>query len=518
VLAVSDVARREAGRTATTEATGPPGAISVRPGDTRYRELVTRGYNRRFTARPESVHLVHTTGQVVRIVTDAVRAGKRIAVRSGGHCFENLVDDAAVRVLVDLSEMNAVYFDPVHRAFAVSAGATLASMYRTLCEGWGVTVPGGECPEIGVGGHIVGGGFGPLSRRDGLIVDHLYAVEVVVVDRSGQARAEVATRDPADPNHDLWWAHTGGGGGNFGIVTRYWFRSTGAHGNDPSTLLPPAPKTLAMVNVAWPWRELTEQAFTRLVRNHGQWHAENSADGSPYASLWSQLTLTHRSLDEVSLIAQLDGALPDADQLMNAYITALTAGVGVTPAIQRSTPPWLTATLDNALDTGPLKRTRSKDAFLRTAWSDAQAVTAHRYLNDSRMTGLGAIFLYSYGGRINAVPPEATAVPQRDSILRAWLTAFWASSAQDPGLADWIRDCYRDLYADAGGVPAPGARYDGVGINFPDTDLISPQWNCSGIPWQTLYYRDNYPRLRQVKARWDPRNVFHHALAVEPAG
>src|SRR4051812_9485717 len=119
----------------------PPDAASVGPDDPRYQDLVSRGYNARFAAKPESVRLVHTTGQVVAVVNEALRAGKRIAVRSGGHCFEGLVDDPSVRVLVDTSEMKAVYFDRERGAFAVEVGATLGQLYRTLYLGWGVTVP-----------------------------------------------------------------------------------------------------------------------------------------------------------------------------------------------------------------------------------------------------------------------------------------------------------------------------------------------------------------------------------------
>jgi len=71
-----------------------------------------------------------------------------------------------------------------------------------------------------MGGHVMGGGHSFVSREHGMTVDHLYGVEVVVVDESGTARRVVATREPSDPNHELWWAHTGAGGGNFGIVTR----------------------------------------------------------------------------------------------------------------------------------------------------------------------------------------------------------------------------------------------------------------------------------------------------------
>jgi aclacinomycin oxidase len=78
----------------------------------------------------------------------------------------------------------------------------------------------------------------------------------------------------------------------------------------------------------------------------------------------------------------------------------------------------------------------------------------------------------------------------------------------------WVRAFYRDLFADTGGVPVPGGVSDGAFINHPDVDLADPEWNTSGVPWHTLYYKDNYPRLQRIKARWDPRNVFHHALSI----
>jgi hypothetical protein len=96
----------------------------------------------------------------------------------------------------------------------IESGASLWTVFERLYLGWGVTIPGGQCGGVAAGGHIQGGGYGALSRRLGSVVDYLYAVEIVVVDRSGRARAVVATREPGDENRDLWWAHTGGGGGN----------------------------------------------------------------------------------------------------------------------------------------------------------------------------------------------------------------------------------------------------------------------------------------------------------------
>jgi FAD/FMN-containing dehydrogenase len=100
--------------------------------------------------------------------------------------------------------ITSIYYDPDMGAFAVESGATLGEVYRKLFLGWGVTIPAGISPNIGVGGHVLGGAFGYLCRQHGLAADHLYGVEVVVVDETGTARSVVATRDPSDPNRDLW--------------------------------------------------------------------------------------------------------------------------------------------------------------------------------------------------------------------------------------------------------------------------------------------------------------------------
>ena len=224
----------------STRATYDPPIESpkITPDDPRYRAVVEKRFNKRFRASPDYVRLVSSTEQVVAAVEEAVREGRRLAVTSGGHCLEGFVSDPEVRVILDVSPMKRVYYDAERRAVAVEAGATVGETFRALFETWGVVIPLGEYPEIGMGGHVAGGAFGFLCRQLGLAADYLYAVEVVTVDEGGRASSVVATRETSDPNRDLWWAHTGGGGGNFGIVTRYWFRSPGASGEDPAGLLP----------------------------------------------------------------------------------------------------------------------------------------------------------------------------------------------------------------------------------------------------------------------------------------
>src|SRR6478609_3826492 len=189
----------------------------VAPDDPRYPAVVEKRFNKRFLAHPDYVRIVDSTEQVVSAVQDVVSEGRRLVVTTGGHCLEGFVSDPDVRVIVDVSPMKRIYYDARVRAIAVEAGATVGETFRALFDSWGVVVPLGEYPAIGMGGHVVGGAFGFLCRQLGLAADYLHAVEVVTVGDDGRARSVVATRETSDPNRELWWGHTGGGGGNFGV-------------------------------------------------------------------------------------------------------------------------------------------------------------------------------------------------------------------------------------------------------------------------------------------------------------
>lgn len=114
----------------------------------------------------------------------------------------------------------------------------------------------------------------------------------------------------------------------------------------------------------------------------------------------------------------------------------------------------------------------------------------------------------------NTVASDTTASAQRGSILDIACTTGWLDPREDTENLSWVRAFYRDLFAETGGVPVPNEAFDGALINHPDTDLADPALNTSGVPWHTLYYEANYPRLQRIKAQWDPWNVFRHALSV----
>jgi FAD/FMN-containing dehydrogenase len=479
--------------------------VRVSTEDHRYQTLV-RGFNLRWVGQPRYVEVCGDTAQVVRAVQQAVDEGLRITVRGGGHCYEDFVCDNHGGVIVDLSPMNAVFRDAQSGWYGVQGGATLWDVYRQLYREYDVTIPGGSCYSVGAGGHVTGGGYGLLSRLHGLTVDYLHAVEVVHVTRERKAEAITVSRDDVDPNQqDLLWAHQGGGGGNFGIVTTFWFRD-----------LPQAPAEAYLLSHAWDWAGLQQSHFIRLVQNYGRFLELNSGVGSPYEGLFTLLHLTQAAAQQIVLTAQYVGTAParleEFAGVMQEGIPAPVAQaipVGYHHLAARTTDiqrlPWLYAT-QTLNGSGPNQRGKYKSAYMIKAFPDQQIETMWEHLSAAAHHNARALLqVDSYGCQVNAVAADATAIPQRSSIMKLQYQTYWTDPEQDVQNLTWIRDFYAAMYGPRG--PYPDGVVDGCYVNYPDVDLAD---------WEYLYYKDNYARLRRAKARWDPHDIFHHQQSIKP--
>ncbi|MDH2424106.1 FAD-binding protein [Sphaerisporangium sp. TRM90804] len=513
--------------------------ITVTGIDDRYGALC-QGFNQRWTARPDYIKIVRSTADVIGALEEALNSGRtRVAVRSGGHCYENFAAAPDVRVIIDMGRMDRVHHDPAMGAYCVEAGSTNWHISTQLYRETGRTLPAGSCYSVGAGGHISGGGYGLLSRRHGLTVDYLHAVEVVVVRRDphGDYRAEavVARRDAGGDLHDLWWAHTGGGGGNFGVVTRYWFKD-----------LPRPPINVWLSAVAWEWEGMTYDRFARLVGNFGEFCAEHGAPGSQYAGLFAILKLTHRAAGKIGLITQVEASNPAAGRdRLDAFLARVEEGVGLPRATldvgtgehpempgmhdEPRLMPWVQAT-QTLNGSGDNRRGKHKSAYLRKPFPGSHIQAMWNFLSGTPDSGDYDTTAYAnpealvqvdtYGCRINAVSPHETAVAQRDSVMKLQYQTYWTDPAEDAVHERWIRELYSRAYAETGGVPVPaapndpGAVTDGCYVNYPDRDLGEEEWNRSGVPWYRLYYGDNYDRLLRAKQRWDPHDVFRHAQSI----
>ncbi|MFD5478223.1 FAD-binding oxidoreductase [Streptomyces hawaiiensis] len=543
----------------------PEQPIEIRPDDARY-DALRRGFNQRWIAQPDYVVVATSADDVTaalgKFLSNPANATRRITVRSGGHCYENFVSAKDVGVIIDVSQMNRVYFDASMNAYCVEAGATNWHTATQLYRSSGRALPGGSCYSVGSGGHISGGGYGLLSRTFGLTVDYLHAVEVVTAADGKTPHTTVARKDSSDAAlRDLWWAHTGGGGGNFGVITRYWFRD-----------LPEPPAQVLLRSVAWKWKDFRKRPhlFKSLVRRYGEFFAHEHAGTGPdwihrngYSDMFTLLKLTHMSAKKVGLIVQMDGTDEDSPARLKDFLDWLTHGfsaggkqyiaetvldqqIGEHPGQKElfipTRLPWLTAT-QSLNDSGPNRCGKYKSAYHTKAFTEHQIDAIHRHLTADGYSNPDALLqIDSYGGMVNDIAQDATAVPQRSSVLKLQYQAYWTwdkdadkneiydyrDAEQDPTIAaphlSWIRNFYRDVYHSTGGVPAvpdpalpasQSSNTDGCYVNYPDIDLNDQNLNTSGQPWHQLYYKTNYARLQRTKRRWDPHNVFRHGQSIE---
>ena len=185
----------------------------IAPGDGAYDAARTVFYGG-IDRRPLAIVRAADAGDVSRVVTLAAEADLELAVRSGGHSLAGHgVSDGGI--VVDLSEMTALHIDPKGRTAWAQAGLT-AGEYTAAAQAHGLATGFGDTGSVGIGGITLGGGIGFLSRKHGLTIDSLLAADMVTAD--GEAR-----RVDAENHPDLFWAIRGGGG-NFGVVTRFHYR------------------------------------------------------------------------------------------------------------------------------------------------------------------------------------------------------------------------------------------------------------------------------------------------------
>ncbi|MET8698686.1 FAD-binding oxidoreductase [Kitasatospora sp. NPDC004723] len=520
MAAVGASAAASPGLTADAASAAQPEGVTVRPSDLRY-ETLGQGFNQRWRSRPAYIRLVGNEADAVAELRSALDHGLRPTVRGGGHCYEGFVDNDE-GVILDLSTLRGVCAatDKFGAAtYVVEGGATNWDVYTGLFRRYGVTIPAGSCYSVGAGGHICGGGYGLLSRRHGLTVDHLVQVDVVTV-RGGRVEVTRANRaDPeGSPERELFWAHTGGGGGNFGVVLRYHFAQR----------LPAPPPRVWLSSVAWKWEELRRhpEDFRTLLTNFGAFFAAHSGTAETvYRGLFSILHLTHHSNGNVVLFSQWDEEDPAP---LDAFLAQVEAGMRTGATVQsgpaglfylpypdkRRQLPWFQATM-TVSGSGANQRGKYKSAYHRRAFTPAQIDTWWTWLTkDVEGADLTQTLVQidSYGCRVNDRATTDTAVPQRDSVMKLQYQTYWTDPAQDAAHLAYLRGLYQETYRTTGGIPETGTDTDGAYVNYPDTDLGTTADRTP--PYQRLYYKQNYARLQHAKQLWDPDNVFHHAQSI----
>ncbi|MFM0057300.1 FAD-binding oxidoreductase [Paraburkholderia phytofirmans] len=396
--------------------------------------------------------------------------GLPLAIRGGGHNIGGsaLCNDG---VVLDLSQMKSVQIDPTARRAYVEPGATLHD-FDHEAQGFGLATPLGINSTTGVAGLTLGGGFGWLSRRYGMTVDNLVSADVVT------AEGELVHAS-ADSHEDLFWAIRGGGG-NFGVVTRFEF-----------ALHPVGPLVYGGL-VVLP----IEQARDALLK----YRAANTAMPKEL-SVWAVLRLAPplpflppevHGKPVIVFAMCYTGAVesgPSTVEFVRAFGTPLGEHLGPMPYAM-----WQQA-FDPLLTPGA-----------RNYWKSHNLIDIPDGLIDALLNAIDnlpspqcEIFFGQIGEQTQSVPVEATAYSSRDTVYAMNVHGRWDDASDDERCVGWAR-----AFFDAAAPFALGSVY----VNFMTEEEGGRVADA---------YGPNYERLVAVKTRYDPRNLFRHNQNIRPS-
>ena len=450
----------------------------LRPGESGYGTAKLL-YNPLFNnIDPSGVAYCKKATDVAQCVNFARTFNLPVRARSGGHSYEgwSSVNDGLV---IDVSEIS--WFSN-HSGNSVSCGSgiDLINFYNGL-HAHGKAVPGGSCPTVGIAGLALGGGIGVLARAYGLTSDAIEQVEIVTADGS------ILTCNASNAHSDLYWASQGGGGGNFGVVTSFNFRTHSL-------------THLVTFFVSWPWT-----AARRVISGWQSW-IPNQPD-----ALWSNLILqapAGSGSPQIGVGGTFIGSTTACHQhLEQLYHLVGTAGVGV--PVERT---YLGAMLHEAGCSAVPHCTSARvpfyaksDFFSKPLNSAGIDVLIHNIeaLRGVRGApgGAGSIAFDALGGAVNRVHPTATAFVHRDALWDAQYYTQWTgtgSAAARRNQFNWMTNFWKQLHPHAN-----GQAYQ----NYVDSALTN---------WQQAYYAQNYHRLQQVKGKYDKNQLFRFPQSIQP--
>jgi FAD/FMN-containing dehydrogenase len=424
--------------------------------------------------RPRLIARCRGTADVAAAVRFARDRDLEIAVRGGGH---NVAGTAVCDggIVIDLSAMRAVSVDPVERTALVQGGALWGDVDHET-QAHGLATPGGIVSHTGVGGLGLGGGIGWLMRKHGLTVDNLVWAEVVT------AEGEMVGTSASD-HPDLFWALRGGGG-NFGIVSAFRFA------------LHPVGPTVMAGPVFWAAEDTTD-----VLRFYREFVTDAPDELGNVVRLGTipPLPVVDEDLHfrpAIAVASCYAGPLEDGERAVRAL-----RQFG-TPLVDLVRPALYVDHQSSIDDTVPHGWHYYWKATNLSGLSDEviDIVAAHAYGATSPRSYAA---MFHMGGAVARAPREATAYMGREVDHNIIVDAAWL-----PGQDDTLR-ASETAWARAF-LDALRPHRAGVYVNFLDSDD-----DTSRV--REAYGDDTYRRLAEVKAKYDPENVFHNNKNIQPS-
>lgn len=427
-------------------------------------------WNNRLGRVPAAVARCANAADVAICVRHAHDHALPLRVKSGGHSYAGLGAGEGALV-VDLSGMATIAIDARARRASVGAGVKLGDLYEAaIAEG--LAFPGGTVTTVGVAGLTLGGGSGWLSRKHGLAVDNLLGAEVVTAD--GVVREVSESREP-----DLFWGLRGGGG-NYGIVTRFDLR---LHEMQPEVVfghlffaLEDAGAVMRQFRDRFPETPDAFCAFPAMLRI------------PPIPDFPDEL---HGQVVLVIILGHTGD--PDAGMAiageMAAYATPLINTVARQPFMA----------MQSAFDAGvpPGQRWYSRSCYI----SDLTDEAIDAYVrNCANMAGpLTFAYFGLDSGAMVRPAPDATAYPHREQAWALHILGGWMDPAEDAAAMGWVRAFHDDMDRFASGR---------IYVNLLAEDEQERVRKA---------YGPNYERLAALKRAWDPDNLFSGNQNIPPA-
>lgn len=449
-----------------------PGAVFL-PGTPAY-DQARAVWNGMIDRRPALVVRCTSAQDVARAVTFAVRQGLAVSIKGGGHNVAgHAVGEGAL--MLDLGGLRSVEVDPAKRIARVGGGAIWADV-DAATQTHGLATPGGLISETGVAGLTLSGGVGWLRSRYGLAIDNLLSAEVVTAD------GRILQASP-DSHTDLLWALKGGGG-NFGVVTRFDFA---LHPCGPEVMFaaPIYPLTAGAGPIRF-WRAFLADKSDRVgslvefstVPESGDypqefWGKRCYTIAAVYAGPAEEGERLLQPLRELGpMIADFSGIMPycDVQKLFDPLYPA-----GEYRCYWKSH--LLGQLTDEAID---------------EAIANAAASPSDRSISS----------LWNFGGATAQVPADATAFGDRSFGWMYSLDSVWSDPSDDRKVIDWTRAAWTRARRHA----QEGRVY----LNFAGQDDDS-----EGLTRASL--ATNFDRLGRIKAKYDPANLFRFNQNIRPA-
>jgi FAD/FMN-containing dehydrogenase len=412
---------------------------------------------------------------VVAAVNSARDQGLAVAVRGGGHSIAGLsaIDGG---MLIDLAPMNAVEVDPGRKLARVQGGALWSDVDRET-QAHGLATPGGVVSDTGVAGLTLGGGYGWLRRKHGLSCDNVVEAEVVT------AAGEVLTAS-ADENPDLYWAIRGGGG-NFGIVTSFTFA------------LHPVGPEVAFSATFYPIEE-----YGQVLRGWREY-----LEGAPDEVTSVCVSITFPANPEMPEAVHdrpvvIVGGVYTGDVEEGLKVTEPLRGLGTVLFDMSGPTPYVGVQtgFDPLFPRGQL-RAYWKSQYLNELSDEAIEVIAAKA--QDRPAPLTLFNVFSMGGAIAEVDPEATAFATRTAPFMVSIDGQWSDAKDDAANIAWTRSAWEAVQEHGTGE---------VYLNFTGRADEAPD---AGV--DTALGR-NMSRLAEVKSKYDPENFFRVNDNIRPSG